>query len=230
MKRFFLPVLFILTLVPFSRVHAAYTSGPVDKQMLQAESGPEAGMVTLKWIQALPESVNFHVSYGTVVGKDMYGALNVGRANPETGNLNRYTIKSLSPGTTYYFHLTSVRADGSVNYVTQSVMAKAATGSAATTFFTGPIGKHSLSAKPGPGKGQVTLTWLNAFGDTSNYHVVYGDAPGVQKWGALNVGRQPMNSYTVGALTSGKMYYFSIVPVRGGQAAYAAVSAAARAK
>lgn len=226
MKKLLLPILFIATLLPFSKVHAAYTSGPVDVMGLQAESGPQAGMVTLKWAQASADTVNYHIAYGLQPNNDLYGAMNVGRANAEIGNQNRYTIKALTPGTTYYFRLYSLRGDGSVRYVSQYVMATAASGNTVSTFFTGPVGRSQLIATPGPASGQVTLTWENFWGDVTNYHVVYGTSPGTPKWGALNVGKQPVNTYTVGALTPGVTYYFSIVPVRGGQAAYTGISVA----
>jgi hypothetical protein len=113
-----------------------------------------------------------------------------------------------------------------VNYVSKYVVATAASGNTASAFFTGPIGKSQLSATPGPLSGQVTLHWTNYWGDVTNYHVVYGLAPGAMKWGALNIGKQPVNSYTIGALTPGVTYYFSIVPVRGGRAAYTGISVA----
>lgn len=228
-------LLFVFTFVPFSQAHAqalpgVYNAGPVGKIMLQAESGPQAGMVTLKWTQEGANTINYNVMYGTTPGTDLYGALNIGRANPEIGNQNRYTVKSLTPGVTYYFRLVSIHTDGSNGGPSLYVKATAASGVTAGTFFTGPVGRSQLIATPGPASGQVTLTWQNFWGDATNYHVVYGLTPGAFQWGALNVGKNPVNSYTVGYLTPGTTYYFSIVPVRGGVAAYTGISVAATAK
>jgi len=96
--------------------------------MLQAESGPQAGMVTLKWTQEGANTINYNVMYGTTPGTDLYGALNIGRANPEIGNQNRYTVKSLTPGVTYYFRLVSIHTDGSNGGPSLYVKATAASG------------------------------------------------------------------------------------------------------
>lgn len=81
----------------------------------------------------------------------------------------------------------------------------------------GPAGKLMLSAAPGPGSSEVTLSWKDA-DSADNYHLVYGTDSKNMQYGALNIGR--VNRYTVGKLNPGTRYYFSLVPVFNNLALY----------
>lgn len=69
----------------------------VGKQHLTVMSGPKAGEATLYW-QHADSADNYHLMYGTKPGSYQYGALNI-------GNVNKFTVRFLAPGTRYYFAL-----------------------------------------------------------------------------------------------------------------------------
>lgn len=71
------------------------TSGPVGKPRLSVRSGPRVGEVTLSW-QHVDSAEDYHLVYGRTLGKYEYGALNIGK-------VDRFIVRSLQPGTTYYF-------------------------------------------------------------------------------------------------------------------------------
>jgi len=91
-------------------------SGPVGKQNLRASVGPAVGEVTLTW-QHADNADNYHLVYGTAPGKYLYGALNI-------GNITRFTVQKLVPGTTYYFALVPVMGTRAL-YTTSEVKAQA---------------------------------------------------------------------------------------------------------
>jgi len=56
----------------------------------------------------------------------------------------------------------------------------------------------------------ATLTWTDSSDPVSNYLVSYGIASGNYIYGDPNIGGQGTTSFTVGALTGGKKYYFAV--------------------
>lgn len=86
--------------VPAVSYQPVSMSGPVGKQHLWAKTGPRVGEATLYW-QHADSADNYHLVYGTQPGKATYGALNIGK-------ITSLTVRSLSPGTTYYFALVPV--------------------------------------------------------------------------------------------------------------------------
>jgi len=90
-------------------------SGPVGKARLSARPGPKAGEVTLFW-QHVDSAEDYHLVYGRAPGKYEYGALNIGR-------VNRFTVRQLSPGATYYFAIIPIF--GQPLYTTEAVKAVA---------------------------------------------------------------------------------------------------------
>lgn len=79
------------------RAKAQVVSQGFGKQKLTAVSGPKTGEVTLHWVDA-DMADNYHLVYGTNKDKYIYGALNLGK-------VNKFTVRSLAPGRTYYFAL-----------------------------------------------------------------------------------------------------------------------------
>lgn len=209
-------------------------------------SGPGAGQVTLFWSESAYAD-RYAVAYGTVSGKYIYGADNIGGSSARS-----YTVKSLQPGQKYVFVVSGARGcsaspfsaevwakamNGQVtgnqmvsskNVSSNSVITGSKTGSVQTWGYTsGPVGKQKLWAKSGPMVGEVTLYWQNT-DSADNYHIVYGSWPGKYEYGALNIGKNPW--YTVKKLQPGKSYYFAIVPVMNNQALYTSDSVKATAK
>lgn len=71
-------------------------------------------------------------------------------------------------------------------------------------------GSPSLTASTGPGKGQVTLSWIRV-SPVTHYGINYGETPNYYTMGAANVGNR--GSFTVSNLTPGKTYYFTVYAV-----------------
>ena len=69
-------------------------------------------------------------------------------------------------------------------------------------------------AQSGAETGTVLLSW-NDRPEFSNYNIAYGTQPGVDTYGATNIGKE--SNYVVGGLTPGVTYYFVISGVVGGQ-------------
>jgi hypothetical protein len=72
-----------------------------------------------------------------------------------------------------------------------------------------PKAPAGIWASPGPGAGQVTLTWSSS--DWANrYAVEYGTKSNTYMYGANNIGGQGAMKYTVGALAPGQTYFFRV--------------------
>jgi ABC-type uncharacterized transport system permease subunit len=86
---------------------------------------------------------------------------------------------------------------------------------------TGPVGSNFLTAKAGPGSGEITLNWVKAAADTDKYSIVYRTDPGSYAYGAVNavtvISGVSNYSYVVKSLTPGKKYYLAIVPQKTGR-------------
>lgn len=213
-------------------------SAPSAPVKVSATSGPKHGQITLYWDEAANAN-RYAVAYGTVTGRYIYGADNIGGEKSRS-----YTVSALQAGTKYYFKLAAARDCASSPFSTE-VNAVAAGGvqvaservGAPTTQVTTPVstvkpvttgpkvGKLGISASSGPKEGEVTLSWSDTE-NADNYHLVYGTKAGKYQFGALNIGK---TSYTVKKLIPGQTYYFALVPVKG-QALYTtdAVSAVAK--
>lgn len=233
MKKILSSSLFILTLVSLSTLmrpqaaKAADCGGPVPPRPLivWAKPGSVGGQVTLYW-DASPHANRYAVAYGTTSNKYMYGADNIGGENSRS-----YTVKSLAPGTKYYFRLAAANGCSSSPF-SDEVMAQATGGAvmeavkvASSQPVVSPkpavvskgVGVQKLWAKAGPKVGEVTLYWMNNE-NAENYHLVYGTEHNKFKYGQLNIGK--INKFTVGKLVPGRQYHFALVPVMNGQAMY----------
>jgi hypothetical protein len=90
-----------VTMAPV-RVGAPVVSGvSADAHHVWTNSGPGVGEVTLHWNQ-VEDADDYHLVYGTIPGKNEYGALNIGKDT-------RYTVRRLVPGKTYYFSIVPVK-------------------------------------------------------------------------------------------------------------------------
>ena len=193
-------------------LNAAYTSaGPVGNNAVRAYPGPGAGDVTLEWQRASIYGENYSIWYGTEFGKYQNSADHI-------GYVTTYTVHGLQRGVRYYFGIQPIWAGNMPQNVSGVVSAVAPSGGVTVIGSAGPIGRNGLTAKKGLKSGEVFLTWNKYFADTDGYSIVYGEFPGKYIYGAVNavkvVGSQTQFSFTVGALRSGKRYYFALVPSR----------------
>ncbi len=217
----------------------AAENGEALKYRLITSSGPGAGQVTVSWNDVVTVD-NYHIVYGTSPSKMQYGALNIGK-------VNKYTVKGLVPGSTYYFAIVPVFGNEAL-FTTKSVKGVAMAGKVmiaktaeqvakkqvssvkpvtVTVSEKGPVGKHNLRATAGAKIGEVTLRWDDVV-TVDNYHLVYGTSPGKMQYGALNIGTD--NKYTVKRLVPGVKYYFALVPVFNNEALYTTKMVASYAK
>jgi len=84
------------------------------------------------------------------------------------------------------------------------------------TFYSASLGCSNIPAAPvltsviSNSDNKATLTWTDSANPVSNYLVSYGIAPGKYIYGYPNIGGQGTTSFTVGALSGNKKYYFVI--------------------
>lgn len=151
------------------------------------------GSLVLAWMGSAG-ATSYNVFEGTSSGGE-------GTTPVQTGvSGTSVTLASLTPGKQYFFTVVAVDAAG------DSTASAEASG---TTIASPPAG---LSASAG--NGAVTLTWSASTGATS-YDVYEGTASGGE-------GTQPVQSgvsgtsATIGGLTNGKTYYFTVAAVDAG--------------
>ncbi|OGG13980.1 hypothetical protein A3D77_03260 [Candidatus Gottesmanbacteria bacterium RIFCSPHIGHO2_02_FULL_39_11] len=189
-----------------SPVLASDCTSPGIPSHFSAMRGPGAGEVTLYWDQ-VPGANRYALAYGTESGNYIYGADHIGEEPSRS-----YTVSSLNPSTNYYFVLSAAK-DSCAGGFSQEAMSVSQAGTINPSWSSsGSV--SNLQAQPGANPGEVNLKW-NDVSEASNYHLVYGSSSQVNKYGALNIGKQ--THFTVSKLRPGEKYYFSIIPVKNDQ-------------
>jgi len=79
----------------------------------------------------------------------------------------------------------------------------------------GPTGLNGIRTEPGPGIGQVTLSWYRYYPNITNYSRAYGTSSGNYTYGTSDIGNNVTE--TIGSLNPGQRYYFFIYPSSQGQ-------------
>lgn len=211
-KLLVLTLLLITPLVFAGKAFAAYNFN----LGISAQPGAQAGTVLLTWND--PDVVtNYNISYGTTPSANQYGVVG-------TGDGGTYVVGGLTPGQTYYFAISPVVNGVGLGYLptVSAVAAGTTTASPKNTVSQVTVSaapgvtasdNYGLKAVQGPGKGQVTLTWQNPYG-AQQFDVIYGTQAGVYGWGAQNVGHNS-NQVTISGLTSGVLYFFSVMGENG---------------
>lgn len=200
------------------QVTYAANSGPAYPYSLQVMPGKEAGTVDLKWLDD-STSNRYDLTYGTDSAANMWGVQNI---NENQNSWTWFTVKSLNPGTTYYFSLVAKNGDqyiaktGPVSTMATSgqVMATPpAVQQVSINTSSGPTGKYSFKAQKSQKSGSVDVSWVDD-GSANQYDLVYGTEPGKYMWGVQNISEKPntTNMFTVMALQPGVRYYFALVP------------------
>ncbi len=228
MKKLLALITSFLSLLLIPGTVFAFTSGPVGVNGLRAYAGPQAGQVTLEWQRASTQGENYSIHYGTASGAYQFMASYV-------GYVSTYTVKGLTPGQRYFFVVERIwTGNQSAGWNGEASMV-APRGPVTVVGTAGPIGRNLLTAKTGSKKGTVDLAWKRFFNDTQLFNIVYGVVPGQYIYGVLGARDstpQDLGTYTftVGALQSGKRYYFALVPQRSDTGQYVTpwVSAVAR--
>lgn len=169
------------------------------------------------------------MAHGVVVGEG--GSVTVGglfkstayvftakslRNDEVSGLSNRVVVRTRAAGRKHLPNeeqMTQASATGVINppavKFQGTMRTNAALNPASETTGRQGVGRHNLRAVTGPHQGQVTLFWNHPNELVSSYNVVYSDTPDMDKWGVLDISGDA-RSFTVGALTPRKRYYFKV--------------------
>ncbi len=175
---------------------------PLPPSAAWTETSKNTGEIIIHW-GGSDLADKYAIVYGTKSGTYQYGSTNIGNSNSRS-----FTVRFLSPGTQYYFRIYAIRScskNSGIGDPSIEVSSIAPTG----IDNEAPALTGKLTGVPGPKTGEVTLSWKQVPG-ASNYHVVYGKKFDKYTYGALNLGN--VSAFTVGLLTPGETYYFSIIP------------------
>jgi hypothetical protein len=163
-----------------------------------------AGSLSLAWT-ASPGAGSYNVFEGTSSGGEGTTAVLSGLSGTSA------SLVSLTPGKQYFFTVVAVDAGGS------SMASAEASG---TTIASPPTG---LAASAG--NASVSLTWSASTGATS-YDVFQGTTSSGEGTTPIQSGISGTN-VTIGGLTNGKAYYFTVAAVDAGGASGASAPASA---
>jgi subtilase family serine protease len=158
-----------------------------------AAPGTTAGSLNLAW-NASPGATSYNIFEGTTSGGE-------GTAAAETGLTGTTTsLTSLTPGKQYFFTVVAVDAGGS------STASAEASG---TTIANPPTGVAASA-----GNGSVSLSWTASAGATG-YNVYQGATSAGESTTPAQSGVSG-TSVSIGGLTNGKAYYFTVTAVDAG--------------
>ncbi len=144
------------------------------------------------------EPSNSRVDYGT-----SSGSLTTTVTSPTLVTAHSLTLTGLTPGTVYYFRVTSV--DASTNSATSPAAANPPL-SFSTTTVTGPA-ISGVTATAGL-NGTATITWTTSVAADSR--VDYGTAAGSLPLSAADAAQVTSHSTTLTRLSPGATYYFRV--------------------
>jgi subtilase family serine protease len=158
-----------------------------------AALGTTAGSLNLGW-NASTGATSYSIFEGTTSGGEGTTAVQTGLSSTST------SLASLTPGKQYFFTVVAVDAGGS------SMASAEATG---TTIASPPTGFAASG-----GNASVSLSWTASAGATS-YNVYEGTTPSGEGTAPVQSGVSG-TSVSIGGLTNGKKYYFTLAAVDAG--------------
>jgi uncharacterized repeat protein (TIGR02543 family) len=179
------------------RCLATINSAPRAPTSLTAAAG--ISQVTLTWA-SVAEATSYNLYWAT--GPDVTKA----NGTELTSIANPYAHLNLTIGTTYYYVVTAVNADG------ESAISNEAY---ATVVGAAPNAPTNVAATAG--NGTATVTWTAA--DTATtYNIYWGNSSGVTKASPNKISGLPgtQNSYTHSGLTNGSSYFYIVTAVNSG--------------
>lgn len=216
--KFFLAtfILFVTTFLTLGIIFSSVkATGPVEPFSFSVKSGTEKGTVKVTWYD--DNSVHgYNLLYGTNINHFNYGVVNMAHGKYQ---VNEFTVGYLTPGQNYYFKL--IGLNGGQDIDSDPLLARAALNNNTTvqpTYYSASknyLMPYLFALNYGAGSGSVTITWF-ANESANKYDIVYGTSPGHYQFGWQDMAyRQNLsNTFTVGALTPGTTYYFSLVAER----------------
>jgi len=157
-------------------------------------------------LNAVAGDLQATVSWTLVPGATSYNIYwsATGGVTPATGTqiagaTNPYILTGLTDGTTYNFVVTAVNGNGESTPSSEQ---------SCIPMQPVPLG---VTAVPGPGAGQVTVTWLPVTGAAS-YNIFWSTVPSVTPSNSYLISGATSPSILTG-LTSGSTYYFVVTDV-----------------
>jgi len=203
-----LVVLLLFSVVP-TKTFAL--TGPENPYSFSAVSGEQSGSVTIRWYDD-SSAKQYNLLYGTDPSHYSFGVVKL----PDAQNTsNTFTVNYLTPGQTYYFTLIGITA--TTPQYAGPVAALATSQNETVQSVTNHLPEYGFTAQTGGAPGTVLLSWTD--NDTADkYDIVYGKTPDSLVYGLENMPstHNADNSYTVGALEEGQVYYFSLIAERNG--------------
>jgi fibronectin type 3 domain-containing protein len=173
----------------------ASKSAPAAPTGVTALSGD--GQVTIAWT-AVPGATSYNIYWSNNAGVTTANGTKI------TGAPNPDVINGLTNGTSYYYLVTAVNANGE---------------STATPPFSGVGGSAELTTAPPaptgvtakPGDGQVTIAWTAVPG-ASSYNIYWSTTAGVTTSNGTKITGAP-NPDILKGLTNGTSYYYLVTAV-----------------
>lgn len=189
------------------------TGVPAAPAGLQAAAGDKT--VTLSWT-SVPGATGYYIYESETSGVTETNYLQKLTTNTDPQGLNGFTN-----GTTYYFIVTAVNANGESTASAQVSATPTASGTTTSSVPAAPTGVHAVA-----GDGRITMSWTAVPGATS-YNIYWSTATGVSKAN----GQVLLNQTNPQGLTvpNGTTYYFVVTALNanGESAESAEVSATA---
>jgi fibronectin type 3 domain-containing protein/PKD repeat protein len=172
---------------------------------LTATPGPDAGEIYLSWdANSEPDLDHYHLERSTTPG------FVPGTVVSLNTSVTWYQDWGLTPGQTYYYRVSAVDAGGN-----QSAPSSVAWAVAPSESDPPPEAPTGLAATPGPGAGQILLTWnANSEPDLDHYRLERSPTP-VFGSSAVTFDTQA-TSYQDSGLTPGNTYYYRVIAVDAG--------------
>jgi fibronectin type 3 domain-containing protein len=172
---------------------------------LAATSGPGEGEIAVSWnANSEPDFDHYYLERSTTAG---FVPGTVVALNTTSTSFQDW---GLVPGAVYYYRVSAV--DDGQNQSAPSAVASAAAGTGEDLPPAAPTG---LTANPGPGEGEITVSWnANSEPDLDHYHVERSSSP-VFGGGTVSFDTSA-TSYEDGGLTPGETYYYRVSAVDAG--------------
>ena len=173
---------------------AESTATPLASFAITSTDITSSTQITLAWASSAGAS-SYTVKYGTASG--VYGTTFSTSATTPT------TVTGLTAGTTYYFMVTAVNANGSINANAETSLAPASVPTVPSTLVaTGSNGSVGLTWTASTGTGPITYTVYRSTTTGSGY--------------ASIATALATNSYTDNTVTNGTIYYYVVKAINSG--------------